>query len=125
MIETTRLLRDLVALPSINPMGRDLQGPDIFEYRVTDYLENFFRSLGVRYERQTVAPRRDNIVAFYEPPGQERRDSRGPSGHGPGGQYDHRPFRRAHRRRPFVRPRSVRRQRGHGGNARRVRPAGA
>jgi acetylornithine deacetylase len=69
MVETTRLLRDLVSLPSVNPMGRPLQGPDHFEHRVTAYLEDFFRSLGVASERQTVAPLRDNIVARYEPPG--------------------------------------------------------
>jgi acetylornithine deacetylase len=69
MVETTRLLRDLVATPSINPMGRPLSGPDIFEHRVTAYLESFFRDLGVRHERQPVAPLRDNIVAFHEPPG--------------------------------------------------------
>jgi acetylornithine deacetylase len=68
MHETTRLLRDLVALPSVNPMGRPLQGPDLFEHRVTAYLEDFFRSLGVPYERQAVAPLRDNIVARFEPP---------------------------------------------------------
>jgi acetylornithine deacetylase ArgE len=66
MQETTRLLRDLVALPSVNPMGRPLSGPDIYERRVTDYLEAFFRSLGVAYERQTVAPQRDNILAWSE-----------------------------------------------------------
>jgi acetylornithine deacetylase len=68
MHETTRLLRDLVATPSINPMGRALTGPDVFEHRVTAYLESFFRDLGVRHERQPIAPLRDNIVAFYEPP---------------------------------------------------------
>jgi acetylornithine deacetylase ArgE len=72
MLETTRLLRDLVALPSLNPMGRALQGPEVFEYRVTDYLEAFFRDLGVRYERQPVAPLRENIVAFFDPPGAQR-----------------------------------------------------
>jgi acetylornithine deacetylase len=69
MHETTRLLRDLVALPSINPMGRPLQGPEIFEHRVTAYLEEQFRGLGVRYVRQSIAPLRDNIVAFHEPEG--------------------------------------------------------
>jgi acetylornithine deacetylase len=69
MLETTRLLRDLVALPSVNPMGRPLQGPDIYEHRVTAYLEDFFRGLGVPWERQTVAPLRDNIVATSTPPG--------------------------------------------------------
>jgi acetylornithine deacetylase/succinyl-diaminopimelate desuccinylase-like protein len=69
MLETTRLLRDLVALPSVNPMGRPLQGPDIYEYRVTAYLEDFFRALGVAYERQPIAPQRENIVAWTDSPG--------------------------------------------------------
>jgi acetylornithine deacetylase ArgE len=70
--ETTRLLRDLVALPSVNPMGRDLKGPEVYEHRVTAYLESFFRDLGVPYERQTIAPQRDNIVAKWERPGTRR-----------------------------------------------------
>ena len=69
MHESTRLLRDLVAIPSVNPMGRDLQSPDLYEHRVTAYLEDFFRSLGVPYERQAVAAQRENIVARYEPAG--------------------------------------------------------
>src|SRR5262249_49358496 len=56
MHESARLLRDLVAIPSVNPMGRDIKGPDIFEHRLTDYLENFFRTLGVPYQRQPIAP---------------------------------------------------------------------
>jgi acetylornithine deacetylase len=68
MTECTRLLRDLVALPSINPMGRSLQGPQIYEHQVTAYLERYFQDLGVHYERQTVAPSRDNLVAHCEVP---------------------------------------------------------
>jgi acetylornithine deacetylase len=70
--DPTRLLRDLVALPSVNPMGRPLQGPEFFEHRVTAYLEDFFRGLGVPYERQPVAPLRDNIVARLDVPGATR-----------------------------------------------------
>jgi acetylornithine deacetylase len=69
MTETTRLLADLVSLPSVNPMGRPLTGPDFYEHKVTAYLEHFFHDLGVPFERQPVAPLRDNIVARYEPPG--------------------------------------------------------
>jgi acetylornithine deacetylase ArgE len=69
MTEATRLLRDLVALPSINPMGRDLPADLIHEHRVTAYLESFFRGLGVDFERQSVAPGRDNIVARCVVPG--------------------------------------------------------
>jgi acetylornithine deacetylase len=69
MHETTRLLRDLVALPSVNPMGRPLDEAILYEHRVTAYVEDFFRGLGVRYERQSIAPQRDNIVAYHEPAG--------------------------------------------------------
>jgi acetylornithine deacetylase/succinyl-diaminopimelate desuccinylase family protein len=69
MTNCVRLLRDLVKLPSVNPMGRALSGPEFFEYQVTAYLEAFFRELGVRYEKQPIAPLRENIVATYVPPG--------------------------------------------------------
>ncbi len=69
MHPTTRWLRDLVSIGSVNPMGRALQGPNLYEHRVTDYLEQQFRELGVRYERQPVAPLRENIVAYHEPAG--------------------------------------------------------
>src|SRR6516225_2986532 len=72
MHETTRLLRDLVRLPSVNPMGRPLHGPDLYEHRVTAYLEDFFKGLGVPYERQPVAPQRENIVARCDVPGARR-----------------------------------------------------
>jgi acetylornithine deacetylase len=72
MTEISRLLSDLVSRPSVNPMGRPLQGPEIYEHRVTAYLEEFFRGLGVSYERQPVAPLRENIVARYDSPGARR-----------------------------------------------------
>jgi acetylornithine deacetylase len=68
MTQTAQFLRELVALPSVNPMGRPLQGPDFFEHRMTAYLEEFFRGLGVAYQRQPVAPLRENIVARFESP---------------------------------------------------------
>ena len=68
MHETTRLLRDLVSRPSVNPMGRPLSGPEYYEYQVTAYLEDFFRNLDVPYQRHPIAPRRDNIVAVCETP---------------------------------------------------------
>ncbi|MBY0233275.1 MAG: hypothetical protein K2W96_28680, partial [Gemmataceae bacterium] len=63
----TDLLRELVRLPSINPMGRAVEGPQYFEHAVSARVEAFLRPLGVRVERQSVAPLRDNIVAVYEP----------------------------------------------------------
>ena len=67
-----RLLSDLVALPSVNPMGRSTLGPEHLEGRVSDYLEGWFRTLGVGVRRETIAPGRDNIVARYEAPRSRR-----------------------------------------------------
>src|SRR5262245_34172744 len=61
------LLRDLVRIPSINPMGRPASGPQFFEHQLTAYLESFLRPLGVEVRRQTIAPLRDNIIATFTP----------------------------------------------------------
>lgn len=69
MDAVARLLSELVAIPSVNPMGRALSGPGFLEAGMSDFLEDWFRNLGVRWERQSVAPGRDNILARYEAPG--------------------------------------------------------
>jgi acetylornithine deacetylase/succinyl-diaminopimelate desuccinylase-like protein len=70
--DLTRLLSALVAIPSVNPMGRGLSGPHVFETRLTDYLESWFRERGVRHERQPVGAGRDNLLAWYDAPGSRR-----------------------------------------------------
>jgi acetylornithine deacetylase/succinyl-diaminopimelate desuccinylase family protein len=70
--DVTRLLGDLVAIPSVNPMGRPLAGPEYLEGRLTDYLEAWLGELGVRCERQPVAPCRDNLLAWYDAPASRR-----------------------------------------------------
>ncbi len=62
-LDLVQTLSDLVALPSVNPMGRELSGPEFFEYRVTEYLERLFTRLGLPWQRQTVEPNRENIIA--------------------------------------------------------------
>ncbi len=62
-LDVMETLCDLVRLPSVNPMGRDVSGEEYFEYQVTDYLERLFDRLGLPWRRQTIEPRRDNIVA--------------------------------------------------------------
>ena len=59
-------LADLVRRPSVNPMGRDLSGPEYLEGRVTDYLVQRFTAVGLPWARQSVAPGRDNVVARLE-----------------------------------------------------------
>lgn len=60
LIET---LSALIATPSVNPMGRNVQGPEYLESQITDHLERLFQDLGLPSMRQTVAPQRDNIIA--------------------------------------------------------------
>ncbi|HEY4313539.1 MAG TPA: M20 family metallopeptidase [Pirellulales bacterium] len=59
-------LSQLVATPSVNPMGRPVSGPEFFEYRMTDWLQAFFNRLSLPWVRQTVEPKRDNIVARFD-----------------------------------------------------------
>ena len=60
------LLCDLVAIPSVNPMGRDLSGPIYFEANVTKYLREFFEELSCPHEVIEVSPGRCNVLAKYE-----------------------------------------------------------
>jgi len=70
--DTQRTVEDilcrLVEIPSVNPMGRDVDHEIAYEHRLTDWLERFFRSLGVPFERWDVAPGRPNLVARYDAP---------------------------------------------------------
>ncbi len=68
MDAVTRLLSDLVRIPSVNPMGRPISEQVMLEARMTEYLEQFFRDLGVSCVRQTIAPGRENLIARYEAP---------------------------------------------------------
>lgn len=72
MSRSLELLRQLVAIPSVNPMGRDLSGPEYLEGRMSDFLESHFRRLGVPCERIEVAPGRANVIARFESRGKKR-----------------------------------------------------
>ncbi|HEY2250067.1 MAG TPA: M20/M25/M40 family metallo-hydrolase, partial [Planctomycetaceae bacterium] len=63
------ILKDLVAIPSVNPMGRDVSGPEYLETRMSDYLQNFFQKLGVECQRIEVLPGRHNVIARLDRPG--------------------------------------------------------
>jgi len=63
------LLRELVAIPSVNPLNRESgeAGPELpaelaGEKRVVDYLEQHVRSLGLPYDRYEVLPCRPSLV---------------------------------------------------------------
>ncbi len=65
------ILAQLVALPSVNPMGGPVDQAICFEGRVSDWLVDFFHSIGAEYERIEVSPGRDNVIARYDSPGAE------------------------------------------------------
>ena len=55
-MEPIEILKDLIARPSVNPMGRSVAGPEFFEGRMTEYLVAFFARLGVPFQRIEVVP---------------------------------------------------------------------
>jgi acetylornithine deacetylase len=65
-LDVVETLADLVRIPSVNPMGRNVTGDIYYEHRVTDYLEDLFRRLALPWERHPVSPLRDNIIVRVE-----------------------------------------------------------
>jgi succinyl-diaminopimelate desuccinylase len=66
------ILKDLIARPSVNPMGRAVSGPEFLEGRMTEYLVDFFAGLHVPYQRIAVVPGRANVIARLDRPGSKR-----------------------------------------------------
>ena len=69
MTDPLPLLKDLVSIPSVNPMGRDVSGPEFFEGRITAYLEAHLSRLKVPYEIVETAPGRANVLARLDASG--------------------------------------------------------
>ena len=63
MPDVVEVLADLVAIPSVNPMGREVTGPEYGEARVAEYVADFFGKHGIRTERQAVQENRENVLA--------------------------------------------------------------
>jgi acetylornithine deacetylase ArgE len=59
-----QILKQLVAIPSVNPMGREETGPVFGEGRLTNFLEALFKELGMPTQRHPVASGRDNLYAL-------------------------------------------------------------
>jgi acetylornithine deacetylase len=66
MLDPVELLAQLVAIPSVNPMGGITSGPHCGEARLTAFLEHTLRGLGLTVFRQPVAPGQDNLLACLE-----------------------------------------------------------
>jgi acetylornithine deacetylase len=67
-MDPTEILRELVSIPSVNPMGRHEEAAGLGESRLTDYLERRLTGLGLSVWRQPVAPARDNLMARLDGP---------------------------------------------------------
>lgn len=68
----SELLCELIAIPSVNPMGRELSGPIYFEQRLSDWLVKYLGSIGANFECIEVVPGRSNVIARYDSPGATR-----------------------------------------------------
>jgi acetylornithine deacetylase len=58
----TRVLADLVAFPSVNPMGRPYNQDTAVERPVVEYLERFFGRYDVEVQRQTCSPIHESLL---------------------------------------------------------------
>jgi acetylornithine deacetylase/succinyl-diaminopimelate desuccinylase-like protein len=60
------LLRDLVAIPSVNPQG-DPGTDGIGEQAMGEYVADFLRGLGAEVKLEVIEPGRPNVVATFAP----------------------------------------------------------
>lgn len=68
MQDVVELLSELVAAPSVNPMGRPASGSPYFESRMTAVLEKWLSGRGLALSRQSIAPERENLLAVFRNP---------------------------------------------------------
>ncbi len=73
MTRTERLLRELIALPSVNPAFLPEKHPDAGEARVADFLASTAARSGLDVDFQTVLPGRKNLLLRLSPRGKTRR----------------------------------------------------
>jgi acetylornithine deacetylase len=67
-VDATEILKKLIAIPSVNPMGRPVSGPEFFEGQITRFLGEFFQDLGVPWQSVEAVPGRSNVLARFESP---------------------------------------------------------
>jgi len=64
--ELTKLLADLVAIPSINPMGRDRAGGEYLEENLAQHVFHYLTRHKIDVEIQHVFPGRPNVLGFVD-----------------------------------------------------------
>ena len=73
MTKTEKLLRELIALPSVNPAFIREGHPQAGEQRVADFVAATAASAGLDVEFQKVLPGRPNVIARLSPTGKSNR----------------------------------------------------
>jgi acetylornithine deacetylase len=68
MINVAELVQQMVRIPSVNPMGQDVDGDIYFETRMSEFLTKLLGELGFQVESQIIEPGRTNLVARFAPP---------------------------------------------------------
>ena len=69
MPNTLQLLRDMIAIPSVNPM-RANSGESV-EKGMANFIETVLHGAGIDCERQTVSEGRDNVIAIIHSSGSD------------------------------------------------------
>ncbi len=72
MTKTDKLLRELIALPSVNPAFLPAKHPRAGEQRVAEFLAATAAQAGLDVEFQAVSPGRSNLLARLSPRGKVR-----------------------------------------------------
>jgi len=71
-VDPLPILKQLVSIPSVNPMGRDVSGDEFFEGRVTAWLVSWLEQYGLPCEVVETAPGRANVLSRIDSPGATR-----------------------------------------------------
>ena len=61
-----QLLADLVAIPSVNPMGRNRSGSEFSEANLAEFLAGHLRKYKIDVEFQTNIPGRPNVIGYVD-----------------------------------------------------------
>jgi len=66
MNQLVRLLSDLVAIPSMNPMGRDREGEEYSEHNIAQFVAAYMKNAGIDTEIYEIAPGRPNVEGWVD-----------------------------------------------------------
>jgi acetylornithine deacetylase/succinyl-diaminopimelate desuccinylase-like protein len=65
MTNTLQLLRDMIAIPSVNPMRAN--SGEFVERGIANFIENVLTGARIDCERQTWLRGVDNVIAMFTP----------------------------------------------------------